>query len=401
MATASIRLVPRRWLQLPARSARLRLTLMYSGLFLALGTAVIVVIFLLFASARGMNVAVSPTGPGPPLTVRPAIDAAASQQQSADLARLLATSWLTLVVTAGASAVLGWFAAGRALRPLRQMTTAARNISAGNLHERLALTGPEDEFKQLGDAFDDLLARLEAAFAAQRRFVANAAHELRTPLTLERTLLQLALADPQASAADLRATCQELVASGRDQERLLDALLTLASSERGLERRDPEDLARLAQPALDSVRTELERARLELEVDLRPAPVRGDPALLERLTANLLDNAVEYNRVGGRVVIGTRTESGRAVLSVANTGPTVPPDQMERLFEPFQRLQPDRTGPDGHHGLGLSIVRAIASAHDGTVLAEPRDGGGLVVSVSFPALEQSSGPSPGPSSRDR
>ena len=391
MAATSIRLAPRRWLQLPARSARLRLTLMYSGLFLVLGTAVVAVIFLLVGTGRGVSVSVSasPTAPGPPLAVRPAIDAAASQQHSADLARLLGVSWLTLAVTAGASAVLGWFAAGRALRPLRQMTTAARNISAGNLHERLALVGPGDEFKQLGDAFDDLLARLETAFAAQRRFVANAAHELRTPLTLERTLLQVALGDPHASAAELRATCEELVASGRDQERLLDSLLTLASSERGLERRDPDDLARLAEPALQGTRAEIERQGLELDVDLRPAPVRGDAALLERLIANLLDNAADYNQAGGRVVIGTATKSGRAVLSVANTGPTIPPDQVERLFEPFQRLEADRIGSGGHHGLGLSIVRAIASAHDATVVAEPRDRGGLVVTVSFAARGQS------------
>jgi signal transduction histidine kinase len=391
MVAPSIRLMPRRWLQLPARSARLRLTLMYSGLFLALGTAVIVTISVFAATGTAIGssasgVAPVPSGPGP------AVSVAASQQHSADVARVLAVSWLALAVTAAASAVLGWFAAGRALRPLRQMTIAARNISAGNLHERLAPAGPEDEFKQLGDTFDDLLGRLEASFAAQRRFVANAAHELRTPLTLERALLQVALGDPDVSAADLRATCEELLASGRDQERLLDALLTLASSERGLERRDLEDLARLVQPPLESAGAEIERQRLELEVDLRPAMVRGDPALLERLITNLLDNAAGYNRSGGQVAIGTRTESGQSVLSVANTGPTIPRDQVERLFEPFQRLQAGRTRSGGHHGLGLSIVRAIATAHGATVVAEPRDGGGLVVTVSFPPEERTDEP---------
>ncbi|HUE25897.1 MAG TPA: ATP-binding protein [Solirubrobacteraceae bacterium] len=385
MAATSLRLVPRRWLTLPRRSARLRLTLMYSGMFLALGTAVVVVIFLLAWNGSGVSVSASAVQAVPTPIAKPALNAAASQQHSADIARLLAVSWLTLLVTAGASAVLGWFAAGRALRPLRQMTTSARNISAGNLHERLALTGPRDEFKQLGDAFDDLLARLEGSFAAQRRFVANAAHELRTPLTLERTLLQVALADRHADAAALRRTCEELVVSGRDQEQLLDALLTLATSERGLERHEPADLARLAQPALQSVRAEIERQRLELEVDLGAAPVRGDPALLERMVANLLDNAVGYNRAGGHVGIRTTTEFGRAVLSIANTGPAIPGDQVERLFEPFQRLEPVRTRSDGHHGLGLSIVRAIASAHDATVVAEPRDGDGLVVTVRFPS----------------
>jgi signal transduction histidine kinase len=392
MGAASVRLLPR-WLALPGRSARLRLTLMYSGLFLALGTAVVAIILALVWSGGGVSVGGSTSMAAPTPAGGRVIDVAASQQHSADIARLLAVSWLTLVVTAGASAVLGWFAAGRALRPLRQMTISARKISAGNLHERLALAGPEDEFKQLGDAFDGLLARLEGSFAAQRRFVANAAHELRTPLTVERTLLQVALADPQASAAELRGVCQELIASGRDQEGLLDALLTLASTERGLERRDLGDLASLAQPALESVRAEIQRERLELEVDLdlRPAPVRGAPALLERLIANLLDNAAGYNLANGSVAIRTATESGRAVLSVANTGPPIPRDQVERLFEPFQRLEAGRTGSGRHHGLGLSIVRAIASAHDATVVAEPQEEGGLIVTVSFPAGEQTAG----------
>jgi signal transduction histidine kinase len=376
--------VPRRRPQLPARSARLRLTLIYLGLFLALGTAVVAVIFVL---ARGGSVQASVSQAAPQPAVGPVVHAVASQQHSADVARLLAVSWLTLVLTAVPAAVLGWFAAGRALRPLRQMTDAARNISAGNLHARLALAGPNDEFKQLGDTFDELLARLEASFAAQRRFVANAAHELRTPLTLERTLLQVALADPRASAATLRATCEELLASGRDQERLLEALLTLASSERGLERHQPVDLARLAGSALRDAHDEIERRGLTLDADLRAATVRGDPALLARLIANLIDNATSYNLPDGRISVETGIESARAMLSVANSGPRVPGADVERLFEPFERLGIERTATDGHHGLGLSIVRAIATAHDATVAVEPRSDGGLVVRVSFPAVD--------------
>jgi signal transduction histidine kinase len=366
------------------RSARLRLTLIYSGLFLALGTAIVVVIIVL---ARNGSVQASVSQAVPAPAGGPAVHVVASLQHSADVARLLAVSWLTLALTAVAAAVLGWFAAGRALRPLRQMTDAARNISAGNLHARLALAGPNDEFKQLGDTFDELLARLEMSFAAQRRFVANAAHELRTPLTLERTLLQVALADPRASADMLRATCEELLASGRDQERLLEALLTLASSERGLERHEPVDLAGLARRALRDARDEVERRGLTVDADLRPVAVRGDPDLLARLIANLVDNATRYNLMGGRVTIHAGTESGRAVLSVANTGPQVPREEVERLFEPFERFGAERTGNDGHHGLGLSIVRAIATAHQATVGAEPRADGGLVVRVSFPAAD--------------
>ena len=206
-------------------------------MFLALGTAIVVIVFLL--ASRGAVISRSV----PPLPRNGAVHQVVTQQHTADVDRLLAASWVTLALTAAASALLGWFAAGRVLRPLRQMTLTTRTISAGNLHERLALAGPDDEFKQLGDTIDELLARLERSFAAQRRFVANAAHELRTPLTFERTLVQVALADPNASADRLRATCEELLASGRDQERLLDALLTLATSERGLERREPVDLA--------------------------------------------------------------------------------------------------------------------------------------------------------------
>jgi signal transduction histidine kinase len=385
MAAASIRFVPRRWLELSARSARLRLTLMYSGMFLLLGTAVVAIIFVVVWTGTGVGssatgMAVSPRAPG-----TPALHAVATQQHSADVARLLAVSWLTLVLTAGASALLGWFAAGRVLRPLRNMTATARTISAGNLHERLEVSGPEDEFKQLGDTFDDLLGRLEASFGAQRRFVANAAHELRTPLTVERAVLQVALADPHANAETLRATCEEVLASGRSHERLLDALLTLASGERGLERREPVDLAPLAGDAARAAQANAAQHGLEVITELAAAPVLGDPALLKRLVANLIDNALGYNWPDGQVAVSTTTRLDQAVLTVANTGPAVPPEEVKRLFEPFQRLDRARTGSDGHHGLGLSIVRAIAVAHNATVTAQPGPEGGLVVIVSFEA----------------
>jgi signal transduction histidine kinase len=384
MAATATRLVPSRLTRLPARSARLRLTLLYSGMFLALGTAIVVVIFLIGSGSGAVSVTAAPSPQG---AGAPAVHAAISEQHSADVNRLLAGAWVTLALTAAASAVLGWFLAGRVLRPLRQMTATARTISSGNLHERLRLAGPGDEFKQLGDTFDDLLARLEGSFAAQRRFVANAAHELRTPLTVERTLLQVALADPNASAASLRATCEELLASGRGQERLLEALLTLASSERGPEDRQPIDLAAIAARALAGARSDLKAQQLELRTDLGPGTVLGDPALVERLVANLIENAVHYNRAGGLIEVETATRSGRAVLSVANTGPIVPADAVERLFEPFQRLERERTTSGGPHGLGLSIVRAVAIAHDAEVVAQPRAEGGLSVTVRFPPAQ--------------
>jgi signal transduction histidine kinase len=371
---------PHRRPHLAPRSARLRLTLLYSGMFLILGTAIVVIISLTSrSSAVGVT---SRAHPGP---LGGVVHVAVSQQHSADLNGVLAGAWISLVLTAAASAVLGWFVAGRVLRPLRQMTAAARTISAGNLHERLRLAGPDDEFKQLGDTFDELLARLEAAFAAQRRFVANAAHELRTPLTVERTLLQVALADPNATAGSLRATCGELLASGREQEQLIDALLTLATSQRGLEARQPVDLAVAVEVVLGSARAEAARHGLSLTVALGTAGTSGDPTLIERLIGNLLDNAIGYNAPGGSVEIRTASVGPRAVLSIANTGPHVPAGEIERLFEPFQRFAPERTASDRHRGLGLSIVRAIATAHDASVTAEPRPDGGLVVTVSLPA----------------
>jgi signal transduction histidine kinase len=215
--------------------------------------------------------------------------------------------------------------------------------------------------------------------------VANAAHELRTPLTLERTLLQVALADPSANAASLRTTCEELLASGRNQERLLEALLTLATSERGLEHREPLELGRLTGDALEQARLAIERQRLRVTSDLGPAAIRGDGALIGRLIANLLDNSIGHNRSDGWIVVRTATDSGRAVLSVANSGPQIGAHEVERLFEPFQRGGAERTGDNGHHGLGLSIARAIAVAHGGAISAAPEAGGGLVVTVRLPA----------------
>lgn len=374
---------PARSWRLAPHSARLRLTLIYSGMFLVLGTAIVVLIFAIGAGHSSVSIAssaASPVGPGGASVAH----AAATQQHTADVNRLLGGVWITLVLTAVISAPLGWFVAGRVLRPLRQMSLATQAISAGSLHQRLDLTGAEDEFKQLGDTIDDLLSRLESSFAAQRRFVANAAHELRTPLTVERALLQVALADPEVDTAKLRATCEELIASGREQERLLDALLTLASSERGLERRDVIDLASVIESALAAA-TEATQA-LDVTTVLEPVLISGDRALIERLVHNLLDNAIGYNRPGGRIEVRTESLPAGAVVTVTNTGQRIPPDQVDRLFEPFRRLDSDRTASDGHHGLGLSIVRAVAQAHQAEVTATPVPGGGLTVTVTFPSM---------------
>jgi signal transduction histidine kinase len=389
-------LVPPRWLRLrlPRRTARLRLTLLYSGLFMALGTVLIAIIFLFAGSASvavSGAVAVVPehVAQGSVAAVRltPVPIGIARQQHNADIGRLLEVSWVVLVLTAIGSAVLGWFAAGRVLAPLRSITTTARTISAGSLHQRLAIAGPDDEFKQLGDTLDDLLSRLEASFESQRRFVANASHELRTPLTVERTLLQVALADPNATAEELRATCEEVLAAGAEQERLLESLLTLASSERGLDRRERLDLALIAGRALLGAEPARKQRSLELTTELAPAPTTGDPGLVERLVVNLIDNAVHHNAVGGRIEIRTGIEAGDAVLAVTNTGAVIATSDIGRLLEPFRRLGRGRAADtDGHHGLGLSIVRAIAVAHDATLEVQAPAEGGLVITVRFQAV---------------
>jgi signal transduction histidine kinase len=380
-------LAPSAWLKLPAKTARMRLTLLYAGLFLLLGTALLAVIYVLVARGSTIQVSTAEPAPGSAIRVLPGssgpVRSVVLSQHNNDLARLLTVSWVVLAVSTAGAAVLGWFAAGRVLRPLRVITSTAQTISAGNLHERLALRGPDDEFKRLGDTLDDLLARLEGSFESQRRFVANASHELRTPLTLERTLLQVALADPNANEQTLRATCEELLISQAEQERLLEALLTLASSERGLDRLEPVDLAAQAASAVRQLDAKIERHELALDTSLDPATTMGDAALVRRLIANLIDNAVDHNIDGGRVEIRTAASDGYALVVVTNTGPTIAAHQIDRLFEPFQRLDGTRAADDGHHGLGLSIVRAIAVAHNAELTATPHAGGGLLVTVRF------------------
>ncbi|MCP9952123.1 sensor histidine kinase [Actinomadura madurae] len=304
------------------------------------------------------------------------------QQQDALTHGFLAQAGIALAIMLVASLALGWFVAGRVLRPLRTMTTTVRHISARNVHERLALTGPRDELRDLADTVDGLLGRLEAALDAQKRFVANAAHELRTPLTLERALVEETLTDRRPTLAAFQTTFERILTISDQQGRLLESLLTLATSERGLDGRVPVDLAALTERVLADRPEPPGGPRLYSRI--APAATAGDPALVERLVANLVDNAMRYNVPGGSVDVTTGTRDGQAVISVSNTGPVVPPEQVARLLEPFQRLDRSARG-DGHHGLGLSIVHAIVLAHGGTLNASPRQDGGLVVEAAFPA----------------
>jgi signal transduction histidine kinase len=279
---------------------------------------------------------------------------------------------------------IGWLIAGRVLRPLRTITATARDISAGNLHQRLAVAGPDDEFRQLGETLDGLFGRLEAAFQAQRHFVANASHELRTPLTAEKTLLQVALADPGATTGTLRSACEKALQWNDQQERLIDGLLTLASSERGIEAWEPFDLADTAAKAILDHHQDAERRAIRIDTALAAAPATGDPALAGSLLANLVSNAIRHNVDGGRIEIFTGITDGRAVVTVSSTGPLIAPGEIDGLFQPFGRRGAERVRPAGGHGLGLAIVSAITAVHGAALTARPRAEGGLDITVSFP-----------------
>ncbi len=399
MGLAGRLLSPASWLHLPRRTARLRLTVLYGGLFSLAGAGLLAFTFWLFDRATagaaviplagqrpGIHVC-RPTSPG--CEVLRKLRAAAQHAHAVDLHALAVQSAVALAVMAALAFALGWLVAGRVLRPLRAITATARRISATSLHERLALDGPDDEFKELADTLDDLLARLEASFTAQRHFVASASHELRTPLTLDRTLLQVVLRKSSATVEHWRSTGQELLESGKQQERVLEALLTLATSQTGLSRREPVDLSEVTAARLRTASGQIARHRLQVETSLSPAPLRGDPDLIERLAANLLDNAVQHNTPAGTVEVTAGMRNGRAILSVANSGPAIPPAEIDRLFQPFQRLTTARTSNGNGHGLGLSIVRAIATAHGATLTTHARPEGGLDIEVSFPAGDSS------------
>jgi signal transduction histidine kinase len=361
---------------------RLRLTLLYCALFIASEVALLGITYALVARGMPHLYVLGTQQPRNPLDGAADMTharALAVRQHAADLRQLLTQSGVALGIMAAVSVVLGWLVAGRVSQPIRQMAAKARGISERNLHERLAMTGANDELKELGDTFDGLLGRLETAFDAQKRFVANASHELRTPLTLQRAMLEVALSDPQADVDSLRAVCKRVLAAGGELERLIEALLILASSQRGLDRREPMDIAVLVVEALQGVRfARIEGRRLETVLD--PARASGAPRLFQRLVTNLLDNAVRHNIPGGWIHVSTGMEGGQSVLRVSNSGPIVPHHQVDALFQPFQRLR-SRTDHHGGHGLGLSIVAAIASAHGADLHARALPGGGLDIEI--------------------
>jgi signal transduction histidine kinase len=363
-------------------TVRLKMTLLYAGVFFVAGALLLSVSYVLVRNnltntANLRNVAIDNWQ----------LKEAVQHEVAGDaLAKLRVQYGIALAALTGLSVLLGWAVAGRVLRPLQRITATAQRVSQDNLDERIGLEGPRDELKELADTFDGMLERLSGAFASQRRFVANASHELRTPLSVIRTEVDVTLANPDASNAELREMAETVREATLATERLIQALLTLARSEGGIARRDPADLADGARVAL--AQTDHEAAALGLDVrsDLASAPVLGDRRLLERLVANLVENAIRHNRPGGIVEVRTAEAAGRSVVEVRNDGAVVPADAVASLLEPFERL--DRGARGDGAGLGLSIVRSVAEAHGGSVELRARPSGGLVVRVSLPARER-------------
>ena len=381
-------------------SARSRLTLLYASLFAVGGTALVLITYLLVAhtlhstATATITPAIQPViekcivaaqtrgGAGAldqcaALYARGVKTGAATQRRTA-LAHLLTYSSLSLVGAALLAAIAGWIAAGRILRPVHRLTAAARTASEQNLSQRIALQGPRDELRELADTFDTMLGRLDRAFTSQRQFIANASHELRTPLTLMRTAMDVVLARPEPTREELVSMAAEVRQAVDHSERLIGVLLVLARNDQARTLTEPLDLAAVAEDALEGRIAD----GITMTTTLDDAPVTGDGVLLERLVANLLDNAERYNVAGGTVAISTTTHDATSVLRVVNTGAIVPADMVERLFLPFTRLD-DRTRHDGF-GLGLALVSSIATVHNGTVHATAPSTGGLDITVSFP-----------------
>ncbi|APE24393.1 MULTISPECIES: sensor histidine kinase [Streptomyces] len=380
---------------------RIRLTLLYGGMFLIAGILLLSIIYLFTAQAlsdstsqlpfKVVNGTVQPTSAICQLPVNPtgdqlndAVTLCLRHQSDRALDDLLRRSLFALLGLSIIAFAFGYAMAGRVLSPLGRITRTARQVAGSDLSRRIELDGPDDELKELADTFDEMLDRLERAFTAQQRFVANASHELRTPLAINRTLLEVHLSDPGAPV-ELQQLGKTLLATNERSEQLVEGLLLLARSDNQIIERKPVDLAEVAERGVDQVHAEAESRGVEIRGERAPAVVQGNGVLLERITLNLLQNAVRYNvPEGGWVEVTTETQHGQAVLVVSNTGPVVPAYEIDNIFEPFRRLRQERTGSDKGVGLGLSIARSVARAHGGRIIAEPREGGGLVMRVTLP-----------------
>ncbi len=372
----------------PRPTIRLRLTLTYGLVFLLTGAVLLTIGYALVRhNVGGIRFRRQFGAPGIPPALRPGFGATPSelalvkdvhkQLVAGALHRLLAEYLLALGAMTLVSVATGWWLAGRALRPLREITATAHRVSGENLGERIGLSGPADELKELADTFDGMLGRLDAAFASQRHFVANASHELRTPLAIIRTEVDVALADSHASTGELRSMGEAVRETVDRCERLIESLLMLARSEAGAGREEPVDLAALAADCITDLRARAREAGVRVLAELEPAWTRGEPGLLERMIANLVDNGIRHNEPGGWLQMSTRVADGTALLSVANGGHVIDPAAALTLTEPFRRL--DRA--QGGFGLGLSIVRSVVDAHGGSIEVLAPSEGGLEVRV--------------------
>jgi signal transduction histidine kinase len=363
-------------------SVRWRLTLLYSLVFLTCGAALLAILYWLYA-----NFAYSPPKqPFNPVMVQ--LQTAISVQRSNGLHRLQLYSGIALAIMAIVSVGLGWLVAGRMLAPLRTITAAADRISDTNLNERLGMSGPRDELRLLADTIDRLLARLEAAFEAQQRFVANASHELRTPLAMMRTTLDVAIAKPGGTPIQTRELEAELRVDLDHADQLLESFLTLARSQHGqLEERSQVALEPLIRSALGDRADQIAAKELTVETDLNAVEVAGSPTLLRRMIENVIENAVRHTKPGGLVEIALTSSDGRqARVVIASSGPLLDPGAVAQLAQPFKRLSQDRTGSQDGHGLGLSIVAAVAAAHGGQLDLHAPAEGGLRVHITLPAV---------------
>jgi signal transduction histidine kinase len=390
---------------IPRLTIRGRLTLIYGGLFLLAGMVLLGATYVLVSQQLPGNMMVAgargqpngqpfieqslPPGTGPTELQTYARQVVQNARHSA-LQSLLTQGGIALGIVAVVAAGFGWLVAGRALQPLHKVTETARRIADApaadrGLHERIGLDGPDDEIKDLADTFDVMLERLDNSFDGQRRFIANASHELRTPLTLNRALLEVAV-HRRGASPEIRQLSETLLEINARHERLIDGLLLLARSEATITERSYVDVADIA----EHVVAQVEAGTVTVRGQTEEAPTTGNPVLLERLVQNLVENGVRHNVAEDgwvRVSTGTRPD-GSVELVVSNTGPVVPRYEIPGLFEPFRRLGADRLATSPGAGLGLSIVRAVARAHGGEVRAEPRDGGGLVVTVILPGSDR-------------
>jgi signal transduction histidine kinase len=364
----------------PAPTIRLRLTVMYGLVFLITGAVLLTIGYALVSSNISAHHQFAHFGH--PLFPDSSLIQEVGRKITSDaLHRLLIEYLFALGVMTMIAVGSGWWLAGRALRPLRDITATARRVSIENLGERIALVGPADELKELADTFDGMLERLDAAFVSQRHFVANASHELRTPLAIMRTEVDVTLADPDASREELREMGEAIRETIDRCERLIESLLMLARSEGATGREELVDLAALAADCITDLRARAEEADVRVMDHLVPAWTRGEPGLLERMIANLIDNGIRHNESGGFLDVSTRSSNGRVELTVANGGRRIDPADAETLADPFRRLNRSIGG----FGLGLSIVKSVAHAHGGTAEITAPETGGLRVRIELPA----------------